>query len=400
MRKEDKILNVKYSILQFGYWMDYLIISSFGSVLLLGRGFKPTEIGYVTTVGAILTILLQTALSSLADSSDKLTVKHVLLALFAGSATVAAVMYAIPNAYAVSFICMFTALSLVNTLSPFLVSFCLKYNAAGRALNFGIARSIGSLGYSLFGFAIGSFTEAFGTEACLPVFSAISVLLLILVSFMGNPEKKSGRGAEGKPEEKPSSSSLIRFFIRYPKYDLFLVSVMLLFFMQMITNTYMIYFVEYYGGGKSEMGLVLSVCAFAEVPAIALGSFFMKRFRKEAMLRFSSLGGLVKFASMLFIPNIKWFIAIQLLHFFYSGLYMVASVYYANSLVDQSDSVKAQGILAVGCTGIAGTVANLVGGFMLEHTTIQNIMMMGAATSFVSAVIMFIATADMKPHRQ
>ena len=81
MRKEDKILNVKYSSLQFGYWIDYLIISSFGSVLLLGRGFKPTEIGYVTTVGAILTIILQTALSSLADSSPRLTVKRVLIAL-------------------------------------------------------------------------------------------------------------------------------------------------------------------------------------------------------------------------------------------------------------------------------------------------------------------------------
>ena len=393
MKQKDLKLNVAYSVFHFGYWVDYLIISSFGAVLLAGRGFRASEIGYVTTIGAVLTILLQSALSSLADRSEKITVKRILFGLMLGGAVITLILWLVPGAYAVSFIGMFTALSLVNTLQPMMTSLCLQYNAAGRDVNFGVARSVGSLGYALAGFAMGRITEALGTEAILPIYSGIFVALLVLLSFMRKPGKPAPSTAGKSQTDDGAPSGFVQFFRRYRRYDVFLLSVMLLFFMQMITNTYMIYFVEYFGGGKAEMGLVLSVCAFAEMPAVALGVSLLKRFRAETLLRVGSLGGLTKFTAMLFIPNVRWLIGIQLLQFFYSGLYMVASVYYADSIVGRKDSVKAQGILAVGVTGVSGIAANLIGGYMLEHTTVRAIMIVGACASLLCAALMFLATS-------
>ena len=404
MNKQSINLNIRYSLYQFGYWVDYLIIASFGAVLLKARGFEPGEIGYVTTIGAVLTIVLQTGLSSLADSSEHITVKQILLALMLGGAAMAAVLWLVPKVYAVSFVCMFTALALVNTMQPLMTSLCLQYNAAGHRMNFGIARSLGSLGYALAGFAMGWFTEVLGTEAILPAFSGIFIALMILVALMRKPEPmqagKAG-GVSAESGEKPSS--LIQFFRQYKRYDLFLAGVVLMFFMQMITNTFMIYFVEHFGGGQSDLGLVLSVCAFAEMPAVAFSSQLMKRFSPANMLRISSLGGLLKFALMLVIPDVRWLIGIQVLQFFFSGFYMVSSVYYVDSLVSKKDAVKAQGIMAVGITGISGIAANLFGGWMLDHMPVGTLMAVGVSASLIGAVLIFAATGkhsrSSKEHR-
>ena len=393
MNKQSINLNIRYSLYQFGYWVDYLIIASFGAVLLKARGFEPGEIGYVTTIGAILTIVLQIGLSSLADSSGHITVKQILQALMLGGAAMAVVLWLIPGVFAVSFICMFTALALVNTMQPLMTSMCLQYNAAGHRINFGIARSLGSLGYALAGFVMGQFTEALGTEAILPAFSGIFIVLMILVTLMRKPEPvRTGKEADKSAESKEKPSSLIQFFRRYKRYDLFLASVVLMFFMQMITNTFMIYFVEHFGGGQSDLGLVLSVCAFAEMPAVAFSSKLMKRFSPANMLRISSLGGLLKFALMLVISDVRWLIGIQVLQFFFSGFYMVSSVYYVESLVSKKDAVKAQAIVAVGITGISGIAANLFGGWMLDHLPVGTLMAVGVAVSLIGTVLMFAAT--------
>ena len=404
MNKQSINLNIRYSLYQFGYWVDYLIIASFGAVLLKARGFEPGEIGYVTTIGAVLTIVLQTGLSSLADSSEHITVKQILLALMLGGAAMAAVLWLVPKVYAVSFVCMFTALALVNTMQPLMTSLCLQYNAAGHRMNFGIARSLGSLGYALAGFAMGWFTEVLGTEAILPAFSGIFIALMILVALMRKSEPMQAvKAGDVSAESGEKPSSLIQFFRQYKRYDLFLAGVVLMFFMQMITNTFMIYFVEHFGGGQSDLGLVLSVCAFAEMPAVAFSSQLMKRFSPANMLRISSLGGLLKFALMLVIPDVRWLIGIQVLQFFFSGFYMVSSVYYVDSLVSKKDAVKAQGIMAVGITGISGIAANLFGGWMLDHMPVGTLMAVGVSASLIGAVLIFAATGkhsrSSKEHR-
>ena len=164
MNAKDRRLSLQYSAFQFGYWVDYLIAFSFGAVLLAGRGFPPTEIGYVTTIGSLLTIALQSGLSTLADKSEKITVRGILTCLILGCA-------------------------------------------------------------------------------------AVAVLL------------------------------------------------------------------------------VLSVCAFSEMPAVFLGVPLLKRLTAARMLRISALSGLLKFGLMLVIPNVTWLIVLGVLHFFYTGFYSVSSIF-------------------------------------------------------------------------
>ncbi|MBQ7485963.1 MAG: MFS transporter [Clostridia bacterium] len=384
------MLKYQYAGLQFGYWVDYLIIISFSTVVMQGRGFNPSAIGLVTTIGAILTIVLQMTIATIADRFSKLSLKTILLALFAGALMAAGLMTFLPGKYMVTFISMFVAISLTNVVNPLLVSLCLQYNDEGIPVDFGVARSIGSLGFAVAGYVMGRITGQFGTEVVLPIYCVLLSLLVLLVSFMPKPRRIVSK-VKLQPEE---TSSLPQFFTRYPRYIVFLSGAILMFFMQMLINTYMIYFVREFGGGEAEMGTVLSLTAFAEIPAVALGVTLVKRFKPQTLLRVAAVAGFIKFASILGVHQIRWFIPIHAIHFFYSGLYTVSSVYFADRIVARTDAIKGQSLLSVGITGISGISANLIGGIMIEHFPIRMVLVLGACISLLGAVLMFYATGN------
>ncbi len=392
MKKATRVLTIQYSFLQLGYWVDYLLISSFAAVLLMSRGFKASEIGYVTTVGSLMAIFLQTYLSSLADKSKKITLKQILGLMIAIAFLAAGIVWLVPSSHVATFIGMFTAFGVTSSISPLLTALCLQYNYAGYGVDFGIARSLGSFGYAAAGFVMGKVTEKFGANIILPIFCVVYVLLMFTLISMRKPDNNNDKM---KKPEKPSR--ILEFFRKYPRYDVFLVSVMLIFFMQMILGTYMIYFVKSYGGAEAEMGTVLSVTAFSEMPAVAFGMFFLRKFTAQKLLKVTAIAASIKFISMIFITDIKVFIALMLIHFFYSGMYMVSSVYFANSIVDDSDTVKAQGILAVGITGVVGIASNIIGGYMLEFVSVKAVTVLGAALAIIGTVTMFLATGEKIP---
>ena len=372
MKPRDIGLFVQYALLNFGYWIDNLIVFSFAAVLLSGRGFTPAQIGYVTTLAALLTIVLQLSMSTLADRSTKITLKQIMAAMIAAAVVTAAATALMPGIYVASFVGMFTSMALVSALSPLITSLCLQYNAAGHNIDYGLARSVGSLGYALAGYVMGRITEEFGSEITLPIFCGLHALLLALVCLMRRPQP-----VEHIVDASHEASSLREFFRCYRRFDLYLLTAILLNSTQFIHNTYLIYFVRHYGGDAADMGLLLSVCAFAEMPAIAVGVRLIKRFSAETLLRISAVSGPIKFAAMLIIPNIHWFIGLQVIQFTYAGLFTVSSVYFVSSLVRQKDSIKAQSLIAVGLGGICSIAANFSGGWMLERFSIQTILVIG-----------------------
>ncbi len=392
MKKATYILTGQYSFLQFGYWVDYLLISSFAAVLLMSRGFEASEIGYVTTAGSIMAIFLQTYLSALADKSKRITLKQILGLMMATAFLSAAITWLIPDSHMVTFIGMFTAFGMTSSISPLLTALCLRYNYSGYGVDFGIARSLGSCGYAASGFVMGRITERFGADVILPIFCVVYVLMMFVLLSMRKADKSN---VPEKENEKPSG--IMEFFMKYPRYDMFLISVMMIYFMQMILGTYMIYFVRSYGGGEAEMGTVLSVAAFSEMPAVAFGMYLLKKFSSEKLLRVTAIAAIIKFVSMVFITDVRIFIGLQLIHFFYSGMYMVSSVYYANSIVDETDSVKAQGILAVGITGVVGIAANIIGGYMLQYVSVKSVTILGAIIAVIGMFTMFLATGERIP---
>ena len=386
------MLRVQYSILQFGYWVDYLIIFSFSTLVMQERGFDPSDIGFVTTIGAVSAIVLQGFIASAADRSKSLSIKTILLALLGGSLAAALCMLAMPRRYLATFVGMFTAMCLTNIVNPFLTTLCLQYNGEGNRFDYGVSRSIGSLGYSLFGFLMGQVTDRFGAGIVVPVFCVIVSLLILLVINMPGPVRKPAESEDTVQH----AGGILSVFRRYPRYGLLVAGAVFLFFMQTLTNTYLIYFIREFGGDESDMGLVLSLIAFSEIPAVAFSAVFLRKFGPESLLRIAAAAGCIKFTMLIGIRSVQPFILIHLMHFFYSGMYMVSSVVFADRIVGHDDAIKAQSVLAVGVAGITGVSANLIGGYMIEHFPIRMVIFLGAVFTLIGACCIFAATMKRK----
>lgn len=385
----------RYGLLQAGYWMDYLVIANFAAVFLANRGFSTGEIGIITSVASLLSCVLQQVTGIIADKQDKVPLKFIVMS-FIGVCMLAFFLLAIlPNALWSTALFYMTALTVQATMSPLLNSLCLQFSNNGYNINFGISRACGSFGYALAGLVMGTIVESFGSEIIVPIYLGIYLLVIILLIFFPVPVKdeKAKIVAGNALLENDEPSNMKQFFHKYHRFLVLMLGFICLWFLNNILGTYMIYFVEYHGGNNTDVGLILAIMAFAEMPAVLFGNNIMKKIGAPMMLRISAIGGVVKGILFVISPNIKFFVLANIVHFFLSGFYQVSAVYYVYSIVGEKDIIKGQTMLGVATTGIVCMLSNYLGGVMLETLSIPLILVIGTGVSVLAAFIIFLATS-------
>ena len=384
----------RYGLIQAGYWMDYLVIASFAAVFLGGRGFTTGQIGTLMAVSALLSCVLQQVSGTIADKYERIPLKY-LVSLFIGVCVLSfAAMMILPHGIMVTAVFYITAYSLQAALAPLISSLCLQFSNNNYDINFGLARSMGSFGYSLAAFLMGYITDAFGPEIILPIYIGIYAVVLVLLFLFPVPQKdadaKIVAGNELLEDEQPSS--MRQFFHKYHRFTVFMVGIIFVWFGNSLLSTYMIYFIQDLGGTSADMGLALSIMALSEIPAVMFGSNIMKRIGAGNMLRISAVGGIVKSFLFWIAMNVTFFTWLNVTHFFLSGFYQVSAVYYGYAIVGEKDIVKGQAIMGIAATGVCAMAANYLSGLMIEIMPLKSILFLCVVTSVIGAVIFFIAT--------
>lgn len=385
---------MRYGILQAGYFWDYLIIQSFAAVFLAGRGFTTSQIGTVTAGAALLAIAAQQISGTIADKSTS-PLKYMVM-LFMGVCMLCfAGMWILPGVFISTFVFYMVALTLQASLGPIMNALCLQFSNNGYNINFGVARSMGSLGYALAALLMGNVTEKFGPEIILPVYLAVFAILMVILFFFPVPVKdEEAEVHAGKQLIKEEPSTALQFVTKYKRFMLLMLGFVLLWFNNTMLGTYMIYFLEPMGGTSAHMGLSLSLCAFIEIPAILAGSNMMGRIGAPAMLRISAVGGIIKAILYFIAPNVFVFIGANAFNFLHSGFYQVAAVYYAYSIVGKNDIVKSQTFMGIAVGGVGSMLANYLGGLMIEALPLKLILFIGLCVSCCALGVITIATSS------
>lgn len=383
----------RYGILQAGYYFDFLIITSFAALFLGERGFTTAEIGLVTAGGALLSCVLQQVSGTIADKSDKPL--NGMLALFAGLELICfAAMWLLPDSYYATFAFFLTATTLHSSTAPILNSLCLQFTNNGYELNFGLTRSMGSIAYASAALLMGTITDRFGGEIIMPISLAVyAVVFILLITFPKPVKDENSRIVAGKGLIKEPPSTTKEFFSKYHRFMVLLLGALLMWFPSKLVGTYMLYFVEYYGGTSSDMGLALSIMAFSEIPFILFGTNLMKVISSGTMLRIAAVGGVIKIILYMVSPNIFAFTWSNAMNMFLSGFYQVSVVYYCYSIVGINDAVKSQTVLGIAVMGVSGMLANYLGGILLESISIFSILIMCLIVSIIAMIIIFYATS-------
>lgn len=384
-------LTIQYGLLQSMYWMGFCVIMGFATVFLLYKDFEGQQIGVILAVSNICAALLQPVIASFADRSKYITLKTIIsfLAFIVILLTILLVLIPVNKVIiALLFILIGTV---VLTIQPLLNSLIFEYINRGIKINYGLARGLGSLSFAAISFVLGFIVNRF-SPAVLPYLYILfySFILLIAYSF------KMPRVLKEEPDLSICSSpskkkfklaELTTFFKRYHNLYLLLISVCCLFIFHNIINTYLIQIMQNVGGSDTDFGISLALAASVELPTMMGFAYLVRKIKGSTLLKVSAIFFTVKALVFLLAPSVGVIYLGQILQALSFALYIPASVYYMNELMEPTDRIKGQAIIMVAMT-LGGVFGNLIGGILLDNFTIFVMLVAGVIFSLIGTLLL------------
>lgn len=409
-------ITLRYGVVQGMLWAAFLPIT-YSSTFLLSRGISGTQIGTMLMCGNLLAIMLQTIVSQEADYGDTFTIRRMsaffaaLTALFMTTALFIDAPIILMALFALCYMTGRNTQALANSISVYYIN-------RGAPLNYSIARSAGSITWSLTAMVLGRAMAAWGNDMVLwfaIVLNVVFALSFLLVPTpLGLPPLAVEDG-ESADDAEPSTPEIEtdaveaepaapekESYLEFLQHNIKLVFVVLGFALASIgpqmCMTYGILIVERVGGGTAELGIAVAASAFMELPIMWNYSWLEKRFGVSNLMRVSAVGYVFKGAMVAFASSIPMVYAGYMLQLISGALFIPSNVAYGNRFFGEGDKNKALGLLLMANT-IGGMVGNLFGGMVLDAFGLQTLLVGAVALSCVGAVLALMGIVD-KPQGQ
>lgn len=392
MSNSEKNMTVRYAFIQGFYWMVYGGISGFASVYLLDCGFSNTRIGMLIAIAGIVSAVLQPALAGYADQPQSPSLRRI-IALLMGSQVILGGLLLLTYRKSLLFTGLFygCCLTILQLLTPFVNSLGMESINQGKRLNFGVARGMGSVGYAIVAYTLGGIISGAGAVS-LPV-SVMVLSVALFISLLLFPFHKQIK--ELPKEAGISGSDPVSFLKKYKRFGVVLIGCTLVYISHVLINSFNFQIVESKGGGSKEMGIAIAIAAFVEMPTLFLFSYMLKKVRCDIWFRISGIFFMLKALGSLLAPNIPAYYGIQLFQMLGWGLMTVSSVYFVNSIMDEQDAIKGQAYMTMTYT-LASVIGALLGGTLIDHSGVTNMLMIATGSGLVGMVIMLLAAEPPK----
>ena len=391
-------LNIEYAWIHANYWMVYGIVSSFASVFLLGRGYSNTEIGVILAAANVVAVVLQPFTADLADRSKRVSLSGMMEIMTVMMMVMTFGLFVLQGkSLAISLI--FVLLVAWHTIiQPLLNSLNFKLEESGVHINFGIARSAGSLSYSVLMGILGTLVENHGIMVlplCGEIVLAMMLISIVLTKLQFDRTKKecAGKG-ERRPAEKEETEeiNLLSFFKRNKLFCIANLGVVGLFFSNSVMNNYLMQIVADVGGNSEDMGRILSVMAFLEIPTLVCFDMLRKRFSCQLMLKVGAIGFTVKIVMCHIAQSVGMILGAQLFQLIAFGLFLPAMVHFIDEVMSRGEAVKGQAVFTMMIT-LTTIFSSLAGGAILDISGAKMLTLVSAVATAAGAVIV-ITTVD------
>lgn len=384
-----KSLTLKCALLQGLYWMSFCSIYSFAAVFLLSKNFKNEQIGILLAISNIISVILQPTIGSLADKAAKIPLKSIISGLALINMILLIGLIAVPGSGAANAVFYGGTLALTLTLQPLLNSLIFEYINEGTHINYGIARGVGSLSFALIssalGFLINRYRPAFLPFVCIGL---LACLFLVVQTFPAAKAKEKQKAEADVPDEKNASGGFFSFLKKYDRFPFFLLALAFLFVFHTIVNTYLVQVMKHVGGSDGDVGLSLTVAAICEMPAMMGFGFLVSKFKSGTLLKFSGCFYVVRSLLFLFSTSVLAVNFAQLFQGLSFAIYVPASVYYINQLMNKEDKVKGQ-TFVVGSSTLGSVFGSVTGGWLLDHASVTAMLAVGTAAAAAGCLLLF-----------
>ncbi len=381
-----RILNTKYALIQGIYYIILCVLMSYGALYLGKVGLRTGFIGIVIASANIIATLAQPMIARYIDQHHTPLASILLgMAMLCGGLSV--VMFVIGQLpYFVAII--FSLLSaMAITMMPFINALTFVFEEKGVVLNFGLSRGIGSVAYALMSLILGYIVSRI---------SPIYLPFVITISSLGLlPILRGFQNDHVGYHQETVKTSFFSFLQHYKLFFLMLVGYILIYIDHQLINTYMIYIVRNIGGNSVSMGIATFIAAFLELPGMVLFQKYKDKLNISYVMIFAGIMYSIKHLLTLFAPNMTIFFIAQMLQIFAFALFIPASVFYIDSFFDKKDATTGQALFTMSAT-IAGVIASVAGGLLIEVTSVHITLFIFAVLSVVGSAILVSSIKCMK----
>ena len=412
-----KILNVEYGAIHATYWMTYAVVASFASAFLLGRGYSNSYIGLIIAVRSVLAVFLQPILADIADRSEKISLIGLTEMITVFMMVMTALSFIMKEASVALTVVFIMLVAWDTALQPLFNSLAFKLEESGHEIKFGINRAMGSLSYSVLCAFLGTLTEKMGVQV-LPVTGEIILVMMLLTLWItgrhfkracairAEKEKASGAVFAEKGTLRTDSGEIpeneqinfAKFIKRNKLFILVNLGVVGLFFSNSIFNNFMLQIVENVGGTSEDMGRILSIMAFLEIPALFMFDRIHSRVSCKTLLKVGAICFFLKIFCAYVATNVTMVYISQLFQPAAFGIFLPAMVCFIDEIMEKGEAVKGQALYTVMTT--VGTIfASLSGGVILDLSGASSLLMISSVLTGAGAVLIVCAVGKVKSNK-
>lgn len=385
-RISDKLnCTAGYSLVQFVTWSHYAIVLAFASNVLYEFGFSDSRISLFMGIFTALSVAVQVAAGELLSRIKKWDVAGVLV-LFGAVMLLCAAVVLLPDCNRILAVGAFGVICmLLQTLPSLANSMGMDSIRRGAPTDYSIARGIGSLGYSVTALLTGVLVRRLDVAAVHMLTIGVSVLLILsAVWYRSTIRDLAGAESEENRESKAP------FFSRYPRFAVFLFGMAFLCVSHGLLCNFMFQIMTSRGAGAMEQGIATSISSLVELPIMFGFPFMLKKLRCDKWVRIAGFCMLLKPLLILLANAPGGIYLAQATQSIGYGLWVIGSVNYAERVVDQGESIRAQSYHGA-VTTVSTVLALSMGGVLIEYLGVQTMVMVSLGCSLVGAVIVLFA---------
>lgn len=377
-----------YAGAQSSYWLSMCSYSGFMAVYLAYKGYADTQIGLVASGVAVLTILLQLALSSISDARPNIPLKRTIALLYILAITMAVALASLPLGLGLMALVYAIGSSSNGTISGLLNAQMMQYVNVGIPVNYGWPRGVASIVYAFFALLLGGLIERYSPALLMPIYMVCAVLGIVTVLLMPDVYTLSDRKVSAFVRENGRAHTSYRELLRENTvFKAFLLASILVYTGQAGSLLFLVRVVENLGGTSRELGLGMFIQAAVELPVMMLSGRILKRFRVHDVLSFSFLFYLLRSLTLALAPNMAVVYIALSFNIFCFGIYGFASVYFVNSLLAAGEKVRAQGLVVL-CSSFGGIVSSLFSGYVIDHWGLKTMLLLSAGLTAIGLLTM------------
>jgi PPP family 3-phenylpropionic acid transporter len=335
----------------FLYFSAFAALLPFFVLFYQGLGFSGAQIGLLTGVPPLITLIGAPFGAGLADSTRR---HKLIMSLGLGAAIITVLLLPSFTSFAVIFVLIALFNIFISPIGSLSDSATISMLGEHRAM-YGRIRLGGTLGWGLFAPIAGALVLRYGLNIAFWVFAGIMSLNLLV----------SRKFSFGKPEEHASDRGGMRALTTNRRWVFFLLFAFLGGVGAFSVASYLYPYMSELGADSRQMGAALTIATITEIPIFFFGDRLVKRFSSYGLFMIALV--LIGIRSLLYAVATTTFMVwvVQIFGGMVFPAMWLAGVAYADENAPAGLKSTAQGLFGAVMFGFGSAVSGFVGGLLL-----------------------------------